>query len=277
MKLLLLTALTMAAFAANSVLNRLALADGAMSAEAFGVLRLVSGAVMLLVLLALRRQEISLGGWRRVWPVAALLAYIFGFSTAYAALAPGFGALILFSVVQATMFLGALVAREDVPPARWAGAGLGLIGLAWLLWPVGGVVLSWPHIFAMAVAGIGWGLYSLFGRRAGDPLQATALNFAFAAIVAVIWLLMSGGLETWPLKGVILAAVSGAITSGLGYALWYHILPALGATRAAVAQLSVPVIALAGGALLVDEPLTLRFALASVLVMGGVLLSLRRG
>ena len=277
MRLFLLTALTMVAFAANSVLNRLALADGAMSAEAFGVLRLVSGAVMLLALLALRRQPVSLGGWRRVWPVAALLAYIFGFSAAYAALAPGFGALILFSVVQATMFLGALVGQEAVPPARWAGAALGLAGLAWLLWPVGGVVLSWPHIAAMGAAGVGWGIYSLIGRSAGDPLEATALNFACAAMLAVIWLLASGGPSPWPIGGVILAVLSGAITSGLGYALWYHILPALGATRAAVAQLSVPVLALFGGALLVDEPLTLRFVLASALVMGGVLLSLRRG
>ncbi|MBR9842447.1 MAG: DMT family transporter [Rhodobacteraceae bacterium] len=277
MRLFLLTALTMVAFAANSVLNRLALTDGGMDAELFGVLRLGSGAAMLLLLLAVQRRGIALGGWRRVWPVLALLAYIFGFSGAYAALDPGFGALILFSVVQVTMFAGAVITRETVPASRWIGAGLALAGLAWLLWPDGEITRSVAHIVAMAGAGIGWGIYSLLGRNVGDPLQATAVNFLLAALAGVFWVMLVGASGPWSVQGIALAVISGALTSGLGYALWYHLLPMLGATRAAVAQLSVPVIALTGGALFTGETLTLRFALASALVMGGVLVSLRRG
>ena len=277
MRLFLLTALTMIAFAANSVLNRLALSDGGMDAQVFGGVRLVSGAVMLLLLLVLRKRAFVLTLQNRLWPVLALLAYIFGFSLAYGTLDPGFGALILFSVVQATMFFGAILAREVVPPQRWFGAGLALIGLGWLLWPEGDVVRSVPHMVAMCVAGIGWGVYSLLGRAAQDPLHATAMNFLFAALVAIVWLGVSGMAGDWSVHGLVLAMVSGAVTSGLGYALWYKLLPALGAARAAVAQLSVPVIALAGGAFFLDEPLTLRFLLASGFVIGGVLISLRRG
>lgn len=276
MRLFLLTALTMIAFAANSVLNRVALADGDMEAALFGVIRLVSGALMLGVLLVLRGNRGSLKLRKSVVPVAALLAYIFGFSAAYGALDPGFGALVLFSVVQVTMFAGAVLAREYVPPGRWAGAVLALAGLAWLLWPDGEMVFSLPHVGAMSAAGIGWGVYSLFGRAAKDPLQATAMNFTLAAMVGGLGLFGVGVSGNAPVQGVGLAVVSGALTSGLGYALWYQVLPTLGAARAAVAQLSVPVIALAGGAVFAGEVLTVRFLLASALVMAGVLVSLRR-
>lgn len=277
MRLFLLTTLTMVAFAANSVLNRVALADGDMEATLFGVIRLVSGAVMLGLLLFLRGKGIALKLRQTVFPVLALLAYIFGFSAAYGALDPGFGALVLFSIVQVTMFAGALLAREHVPPGRWAGAVLALAGLAWLLWPNGEIAFSLPHVAVMALAGIGWGIYSLLGRTAKDPLGATAMNFIFAALVGLVWLGISGAPDAVTTPAVALAMVSGALTSGLGYALWYQLLPALGAARAAVAQLSVPVIALAGGALFAGEALTVRFLLASALVMAGVLVSLRRG
>ncbi|MCW8841962.1 MAG: EamA family transporter, partial [Rhodobacteraceae bacterium] len=201
MRLFLLTALTMVAFAANSVLNRVALTDGGMDAELFGLLRLVSGAAMLMLLLGLQGRRVDFGGgqsgWRQSWPVLALLAYIFGFSAAYAALDPGFGALILFSVVQITMFAGALLAHETVPTSRWIGAGLALAGLGWLLWPGGEGVRSGPHIVAMAGAGIGWGIYSLLGRTAGDPLQATAVNFLWAAIAGLFWVVIAGTSGTW--------------------------------------------------------------------------------
>jgi len=276
MRLFLLTTLTMIAFASNSVLNRLALASGDMQADTFGTIRLVSGAAILSILVLWQKRGFAIGGWARLAAVLALLAYIFGFSAAYAELAPGFGALILFSVVQVTMFAGAVLSQDDVPRQRWLGAGLALAGLAWLLWPSGNLSFSWPHIAAMAFAGAGWGVYSLLGRGAKDPLQATAMNFLLAAPVAAVVLLAGGGIGALPVMSVAWAVLSGAVMSGLGYALWYHILPMLGATRAAVAQLTVPVIALAGGWAFLGEVLSLRFAMASVLIMAGVLVSLRQ-
>ncbi len=277
MRLILLSSLTMIAFAANSVLNRMALAPGDMDVMSFGVIRLVSGALALTILVVWQRRGFALGGAVRFWAVGALLAYLFGFSLAYEALDPGFGALILFGVVQVTMFAGAFVSREIMPMTRWVGAALAMAGLAWLLWPgSGGAPASGLHVAAMALAGVSWGLYSLFGRGAGDPLQATAMNFLLAAPIGIAMLAFAGQLSA-PLTGVALAVISGVVTSGLGYALWYRILPELGASRAAVAQLSVPVIALAGGMVFLGEELSLRFALAATLVISGVIVSLRKG
>ncbi|WP_299352291.1 DMT family transporter [uncultured Shimia sp.] len=275
MRLFLLTVLTMIAFAANSVLNRMALASGDMDVVSFGVIRLVSGAFALALLVLLQRRGFALGGRGRVWAVAALLTYLFGFSLAYDVLDPGFGALILFGVVQVTMFAGALLSRDAMPVTRWIGAVLAMGGLAWLLWPVDGTTASGLHVLAMAFAGVGWGIYSLLGRGAKDPLQATAMNFILAAPVGLVLTAVSGDLSV-PAYGASLAILSGVVTSGLGYALWYRILPELGASRAAVAQLSVPVIALAGGMVFLNEALTLRFALAATLVIAGVVISLRK-
>ena len=269
MRLFLLTTLTMIAFAANSVLNRLALAPGDMDVSLFGVIRLASGAGMLAMLVLWQKQGFALGGAGRVWGVASLLAYIFGFSLAYDTLDPGFGALILFAVVQITMFAGALVSREVVPVMRWLGAGLALGGLGWLLAPGGTQSFAALPILSMIAAGVGWGIYSLLGRGARDPLQATAMNFLLAAPVAlVIW--VGVGTNAATSMGVVWAVISGAVTSGLGYALWYSLLPRLGATNAALAQLSVPVIAIALGAVLLDESVTAQTVVAAALVLGGI-------
>ncbi|MBO9397832.1 DMT family transporter [Shimia sp. R9_2] len=282
MRLLLLTALTMTAFAANSVLNRAAVGGLGMDAMSFGVIRLVSGALALAALIAWQKRGFAIGGAGRGIAVAGLLAYIFGFSLAYRGLDAGLGALILFGVVQITMFGGAVVAREEMPMTRWLGAGLALAGLVWLLAPGSGGAVSVAHAAAMAAAGLGWGIYSLQGRKESDATQATAMNFILAAPVAVLlsWALTGeiviGGAAALSGQGVALAVVSGVITSGLGYALWYAILPGLGASRAAVAQLTVPVIAMAGGMAFLAEPLTLRFVGAAVLVIGGVLVSMRK-
>jgi len=265
----------MIAFAANSVLNRLALASGEMDVTLFGVIRLVSGAVMLAVLVLWQKRGFTIGGAGRAWGVTSLLAYIFGFSLAYDTLDPGFGALILFAVVQITMFAGALVSRETVPVMRWLGAALALGGLGWLLAPGGTQSLAASPILSMIAAGVGWGIYSLLGRGSCDPLQATAMNFLLAAPVAVLIWLGVGAHAVTPM-GVVWAVISGAITSGLGYALWYRILPELGASRAAVAQLTVPIIALGGGMIFLGEALTMRFVLAALLVIAGVVLSLRK-
>lgn len=276
MRLLFLTVLTMIAFAANSVLNRMALAGGGMDAVSFGVIRLVSGAVMLALLCLILRGGLRLTGPGRGIGVLALLIYLYGFSMAYRALDAGLGALILFGVVQITMFAGGLIAREAMPARRWIGAGMAFGGLAWLLWPGGGLEVSVTHGLLMAAAGVGWGVYSLNGRRSGDALMATAANFIWAAPVGLLvgWLVPKGaeGIVIGP-QGVLLAVLSGAVTSGLGYALWYSLLPRLAASVAAVAQLTVPVIAMAGGMLFLGEALSLEFALASVLVLSGVAVS----
>jgi len=274
MRLFLLTALTMVAFAANSILNRMALAGGHIGAADFGTIRLVAGALMLAALSLWLRGGLRLGGTARATGVLSLLAYIYGFSLAYGALDAGLGALILFGVVQITMFAGGLIAHEAMPVRRWIGAGLALLGLGWLLWPGAVVQVSALHGLFMTAAGVGWGIYSLAGRKSGDALQATAANFVIAAPLG---LAIGFGLPLDPvpmaLPGIVLAVLSGAVTSGLGYALWYSVLPKLAASVAAVAQLTVPVIALAGGMLLLGEALTLQTLLASALVLAGVAVS----
>ena len=259
----------MVAFAANSIVNRLALDAGGTGPASFAAIRLVAGAAMLALLVAWRS-----GGLR--WHTggggpAALALYVLGFSFAYASLPAGIGALILFGGVQVTMFAGAILSREAVPVQSWVGAGLSLAGLGYLMWPAGGAAPDAAGAGLMAAAALGWGIYSLIGRGACDPLAATAANFLWAMPVGLlIWLIRPDGIDG---AGALLAVVSGAVTSGLGYALWYSVLPALGASRAAVAQLTVPVIALAGGIVLLGEALSLRIVLASALVLGGVALA----
>lgn len=265
MQLFAMTGLAMLAFAANSVLNRMAVGAGLIDPVVFAVLRLLSGAVVLAVLLALRRGVVW-PGWRGRLPgVAGLLAYLFGFSAAYLSLDAGTGALILFGVVQVTMFAGAWVTGEVVPGRRVVGAMLALAGLAVLLAPQGGAAL--PQV-AMAVAGVGWGIYSLAGRGQSDALAATAWNFLLAVPLGIVVLLVLPG--HWSGPGVALAMLSGGVTSGLGYALWYAVVPHLGAARAAVAQLTVPLIAAAGGAVMLAEMPGPGFWVACGLVLGGV-------
>ena len=267
MRLFLLTALTMLAFAANSVLNRLAVAPGHIGAVEFAMIRVVAGAATLAAVLIVQRGGLAWPGVRgRLAGVAGLSAYLLGFSLAYRGLDAGTGALVLFGTVQVTMFAGALVLREAVPARRWAGAVLALAGLTIIAAP--GAVAVGP-LGLMAVAGVGWGIYSLAGRGASDPLVATAWNFLLS-VSLVLPLGLIAGLEVPEGHGVLLAVISGAVTSGLGYALWYQVLPRLGAARAAVAQLTVPVIAALGGALLLAELPGLRFWLAAALVLGGV-------
>lgn len=279
MRLFLLTALALCAFAANSLLNRFAVGTGQIDPVSFAVIRLLAGAGMLAVLVGVRAMAggIVWAGWPGRWAgVLGLTVYLFGFSLAYVALDAGAGALILFGAVQITMFAGALWAGDGVPRARWAGAGLAFAGLVVLLWPGMGVPLSLPHAAMMAVAGAGFGVYSLAGRQAGDPLAGTAANFVLAVplglAVGLVLGLMPEGVTG---LGIGLAVVSGAVTSGLGYALWYVVVPRLGSGRAAVAQLTVPVLAAAAGVLLLGEAVDARFMLAAGCVLAGVVLASR--
>jgi len=265
-----LTALTLLAFAANSILNRQALAGGAAGPLAFAALRLVSGAVVLGILARLRS-----GGLRVALPPlrAAMLAlYVLGFSLAYRGLDAGVGALILFGCVQITMMSGAWVRGERPGPAGLLGAMLALAGLVWLCWPRAAVALPLASVVPMALAGIGWGAFSLLGRQGGEPLLVMAGAFRLAMLpVLVLAALFWDGITP---SGAVLAVLSGGVTSGLGYALWYRVLPLLGPMRGAVAQLSVPPIAMALGALfLAERPGPAAIAAAAV-VIGGVALAL---
>lgn len=269
MRLILLTALTMTGFAANSVLNRWAVGPGHIGAVEFACIRLVAGAGALACLLALQRGALTWPGPQgRAVGVIGLSAYLLGFSLAYRGLDAGTGALVLFGTVQVTMFAGALILREAVPARRWAGAGLALTGLALIAAPGGGGVALVP-LGLMAAAGIGWGVYSLAGRGASDPIAATAWNFILS-LPLVLPIGLATGFDRPDGIGVGLAVLSGAVTSGLGYALWYRVVPKLGAARAAVAQLTVPVIAALGGAILLAELPGPRFWLSAALVLGGV-------
>jgi drug/metabolite transporter (DMT)-like permease len=267
-RLFLLTFATMTAFAANSLLNRAALIDAGTGPAAFAVIRLVSGALCLAGLVAVRQGLPNFASRRRIIGAASLALYVLGFSFAYVALDAGLGALILFGTVQLTMFCGALLSGERPAPARWAGSALALMGLAWLVWPGTPEAPEMMPLLLMVAAGLGWGIYSLAGRGAKDPLGETGANFLCAAPIAMaLWLAFPGGITA---AGAILAIISGAITSGLGYALWYSLLPRLDGTVAALVQLTVPVLAVAGGVLLLAEPLTLRLVLASAVILGGV-------
>jgi drug/metabolite transporter (DMT)-like permease len=175
------------------------------------------------------------------------------------------------------MFVAALMRGEDVPAQRMLGAGIAVAGLAWLLWPNEALTLPISAVILMAAAGIGWGVYSLAGQGAQDATQSTAMNFILAAPFGVLAMFLLPQWEGFTATGIALAIVSGAVTSGLGYALWYAIIPALGASRAAVAQLTVPVIAMGGGMVFLAEDLSLRFVICSVLVLGGVALSIKKG
>lgn len=276
MALFLWTSLAMLAFAANSVLNRMAVGAGLIDPVAYAVIRLAAGATVL-ALLVLGRRVLHGGalwpGWQgRLAGVLGLLAYLFGFSTAYLTLDAGIGALILFGSVQITMFAGALTVGEAVPYARWAGAGMAFVGLLVLAAPGSDIGAAGP-VAAMVMGGVGWGIYSLAGRGVVDPLLATATNFMLALPMAggLAWLL---GLGHAPQPtGVGLAVLSGAVTSGLGYALWYAVVPQLGAARAGVAQLTVPMLAAGAGAVWLGEGIGLRFIVASLLVLGGVALA----
>lgn len=264
------TTLVMAAFAANSVLARLALAGGHADALAFTAVRLASGAAVLGALVAARRVRPS----GDAVSAAALLVYAAAFSVAYLALPAGTGALVLFGSVQATMVGWGVAHGERLRPVQALGLALALGGLAVLVAPgVGAPPLGAAAL--MALAGAAWGAYSLRGRAAGDATAATAGNFLRAAPAAVVLMLAAGTPRADP-TGIALAVASGALTSGLGYAAWYAVLPRLRATTASAVQLAVPVLAALGGVAFAGEALSLRLAAASAATLGGIALVARR-
>lgn len=267
MKITGLTILTMVAFAGNSLLCRAALDGTDIDAASFTAVRLASGALCLwLIAAVLRPEKTGRGSWQSA---LALFAYAALFSFAYLSLSAATGALLLFGAVQATMIAYGLWRGERFRPLQLLGLILALAGLLALLMPG----LSAPPLAGsvfMLGAGVAWGWYSLRGHSGGDPVRVTASNFALSVpLAAVLLLAMYGGLEL-DAAGVWLAVASGALASGVGYAIWYTVLPSLRSTTAATVQLSVPAIAAFGGVALLGEGLTLRLVLSSVAILGGI-------
>lgn len=269
-----LTALAMLAFAANSVLARFALRVTDIDAATFTAVRLLAGALALWLIVRGRRHRALGGSWTSA---AALFIYAAAFSFAYLGLETGTGALLLFGAVQLTMIGYGLSRGERLNGPQLLGLAAALLGLVYLLWPGLSAPPPVPALL-MALAGAAWGVYSLRGRGAHDPVAASAGNFVRATPLALALSLLSlllGGAPQLDGPGLGVAALSGALTSGLGYVVWYTVLPALRATSAATVQLSVPALATLGGAFAVGEPITLRLLLAAALILGGVAAVLR--
>lgn len=267
LSLVLLTVITMLAFAANSVLCRYALGSNLMDAASFSALRLITGAIFLLSLVYFKDSAFKLAKPRTV-PVLALLAYMLGFSFAYNQLSAATGALLLFGFVQITMLAFALRGGECPTLAGIAGYAVAVSGLLYLVAPgLESPPLSYAGL--MAIAGVAWGIYSILGAGGRDPTQATAQNFFYASLIAIFvsFSQIQNLSITW--QGALAAAVSGAVTSGLGYSIWYYLVGSIRAVTAALAQLSVPAIAAVGGALLLLEPLNQRIVLSTLLTLGG--------
>jgi len=268
-----LTGVAMLAFAGNSILCRLALRDGAIDPASFTSIRLVSGAVTLMIIFWITRRgdtPRAHGSWLSA---CVLFFYAICFSYAYITLSAGAGALILFGFVQGTMIAIGIWSGDRPTTPEWLGWSLAFAGLVWLVLP-GVEAPPWSGASLMAVAGIAWGVYSIRGRTESDALASTASNFMLTIpMVAVLTLVTFTGADI-STHGITLAVVSGAITSGIGYVIWYAALEYLSAIQAALVQLSVPAIATAGGVLLLLEPLSLRLLIASALVLGGISIAL---
>jgi drug/metabolite transporter (DMT)-like permease len=276
----LLTALAMLAFAGNSLLCRMALKLTAIDAASFTTVRLMSGAIVLWLLVRLRSEHGAGRAYGNWGSALALFAYAALFSYAYVGMTAATGALLLFGAVQASMIGWGMVQGERLRPLQWLGFVVALAGLAVLMLP-GFVSPGWGDALAMLGAGVAWGVYSLRGRmktagQSADPTQTTCGNFVRTIPMAI---LLSAA--TWPTMrldstGLALAVASGALASGLGYAVWYRALPALAATTAATVQLCVPVLAALGGVMLLGEAYTWALLASSLAILGGLALVIRR-
>jgi drug/metabolite transporter (DMT)-like permease len=269
MKVFALTSFALIAFAMNSLLCRMALGGGEIDAASFTAVRLVSGAFVLAAVLFLSgniNAAKTKGNWQSAF---FLFAYAICFSFAYLGLTTGTGALILFGSVQMTMIGVSLFMGERPGLLEWLGLTIAFGGLVYLVFPG----LSAPPLVSsllMAAAGISWGFYTLRGKGSDDPLADTAGNFFRSVPMAILVTLPFLSQINLSVRGVILAVISGAVTSGLGYTVWYTALKYHTATRAAILQLSVPVIAAVGGVLILSEAADLRLVIAAALILGGI-------
>ena len=275
------TTAAMVAFAANSWLCRFALRGGGIDPLMFTAVRLLSGAAVLWPLArGLEPRGARGGSWTTG---AALVVYAVAFSLAYVSLDTGVGAFLLFGAVQATMIGAGLFQGERPGPRQWTGLGAAIAGLGWLAAPgfaaTGHAAPGFVAPLLMATAGVAWGVYSLVGRGRPHPFAATAGNFLRAAPAALVLLavsLLTAAHGQATATGIVLAAVSGAVTSGIGYVLWHAALRDLSATTAGIVQLAVPALAAAGGVILLGERPTARLLIAGALILGGVALAVAR-
>ncbi len=271
MKIFLLTVFALTAFAFNSILCRVALAGGEADAAGFTVVRILSGAIVLLIIVAVSKggfKEIRRGSWGSAF---FLFAYAICFSFAYLGLTTATGALILFSSVQLTMIALTLAKGERPSRIEWLGLIVAVGGLVYLVFPG----LSAPPLASsalMASAGIAWGFYTLRGKGSTDPLGDTAGNFIRSAPMAILAAVPFVSGINLSSRGIALAILSGAVASGVGYTVWYAALKHHTATRAAVLQLAVPVIAAIGGIVFLSEAASMRLLVATVLILGGIAL-----
>ncbi|VUD67627.1 hypothetical protein TDB9533_03898 [Thalassocella blandensis] len=271
--------LALVALASNSILCRLALAEEEIDAASFTVIRMLSGVAALAFLLFLSGRKSNVnsastsehsatGSWHAAF---MLLLYAIAFSYAYVSLDTGVGALILFGSVQITIICVGLISGQKLHVLEWFGVGLAFAGFTYLVLP-GAAAPSILGLFLMSTAGIAWGFYTLAGKKSKNPFRDTTFNFFRTVPVVIALALYAVTQADISLRGVILAMLSGAIASGLGYTLWYTVLAWLTAIQAGVLQLLIPVIAAVGGIIFANEILTLRFVLSSVMILTGILI-----
>lgn len=295
MQTVIITFITLVAFAANSILCRWALMDQTIDPLSFSVIRILSGALTLLILLTLsskakRKQDKAVSNESMyakirseldLTAILALLVYMFGFSFAYLTLGAGLGALVLFVSVQFTMIAAHLLTGNRMSLLEWCGCLASVSGLVYLLMPTEST--SSPDITSiilMALAGIGWGIYTLAGKKSTNALQSTTANFGFCSLAILVLLSLLTVIPSVASQisiteqGLIYAVLSGAVASGVGYSLWYYVVKKLNTVVASIAQLSVPVIATLGGVLLLSEPVTMQFVISSTVILLGISLVL---
>ncbi|MEZ9189260.1 DMT family transporter [Vibrio sp. 10N.286.52.F8] len=294
MQTLMVTFITLVAFAANSVLCRWALMDQTIDPLSFSIVRILSGALTLLILLTLSSQSKArrvltnntslytrLKSQFQFTSILSLLVYMFGFSFAYLELGAGLGALVLFVAVQFTMIAAHLFSGNRMSLIEWGGCLLSVAGLVYLLMPTESTQApDLVSIILMYLAGIGWGIYTLAGKKSSNALQSTTANFGFSSLVILVALsllvLIPNALTQVSIteQGLIYAVISGSVASGIGYSLWYYVVKKLNTVVASIAQLSVPVIATLGGVLLLSEPVTMQFIVSSTVILLGISLVL---
>jgi len=266
----------MLAFSGNAVLTRAALATYNMDPELVLLLRVSSGAITLLFICYLRKYSLKIFSNLHLKTAAALSLYLVGFSYAFTGLETGIGVLIQFGVVQLVMFASSFLSDQQVPKNKNIGAIIAFTGLIYLLWPSGDFTLDLTSSVLMAIAGMAWGIYSILGKNAESAISSTTASFLISTPICLLFVLLlpNDSDFSWSSTGALLAISSGSITSGIGYALWYYVLPKIPSTNAAVSQLSVPLIAAAGGMIFMQELITLKFVLSCILVLGGIAITI---
>ena len=272
-KTIIFTGLALIAFAANSVLSRLALAEGAIDASSFTIVRLLSGAIVLAIIISISSIKSSSSlSTKGSWSAGIMLfIYAVTFSFAYVTLETATGALILFGSVQITMILLSIFSGNRLHTSEWVGMAIAFAGFVYLVLP-GVTTPSVIGFFLMTISGIAWGIYTLKGRDSKNPMIDTAFNFLRTVPFVIILAIVSIKYAHYSTEGILLAVLSGVIASGIGYMIWYIALGGLSVTQAAVLQLLVPVIAAAGGVMFVSESISLRLVISSAMILGGILI-----